>query len=158
MLSLLELTQRLPAHVRPGPFPPFVIGEIDRDTFVRSIRRGDTPQRVVLRTAAILLADAGWTNSRIAGQLAISRRTVAFWKTRYRRGGAQAVLVDAPGRGRKPGRDRNVVARILSATRTLPPDSGRWSVRALARAVGVSHATVQRVWREHGISHRPPQQ
>ena len=84
--------------------------------------------------------------------MGVSRRTVALWKTRYLSGGAGTVLVDAPGRGRKPGRDAAAVERILDVTRQPAPEGNRWTVRSVAAAAGVSHATVQRVWREHGIN------
>jgi transposase len=121
----------------------------DRDylEMMRWIRASTTPQRVVMRSVIVLLARAGWTNARSAAELGISRRTVALWKHRFQVAGCRALLVDAPGRGRKPGRNRAVVDRI-AAIRQLPPNGSRWSVRSLAREVGSSHATVQRVLRE----------
>ena len=122
------------------------------DDLVRWIRDATTPQRIVRRGSVVLLAAAGWSNSRIASALGISRHTAALWKSRFGAGGPQALLVDAPGRGRKPGRNRQVVARIIAKTSERPPNGDRWTVRTLANAVGVSHATVHRVWREQAIS------
>jgi transposase len=122
-----------------------------RDTLMRWARGSSTPRRVATRSTVVLLASAGWSNARIALALGISRRTVALWKERFAGQGAQTLLVDAPGRGRKPGRNPQIVARIAAMTSQHPPGGGRWTVRTLARAVGVSHATVQRVWREQAI-------
>jgi transposase len=153
MLSLLKETQRPSLDALPDvPVAAFALKAADRDVLLRWLRGSTTPQRVVVRSGVVLLADAGWSNTRIAQQLGVSRRTVALWKARYSRGGPTSVLVDAPGRGRKPGRDTHMVSKILAATQESPPDADRWTVRTLARAVGVSHATVQRVWREHGIT------
>ena len=121
----------------------------DRLLFMRWVRATTTPQRVVTRSAVVLLAAAGWSNARVADAVGVSRRTVALWKARYQAGGARQMQVDAPGRGRKPGRNRDMVARVLAMSRECPPDGPRWTVRSLAKAVAVSHATVQRVLRDH---------
>ena len=120
-----------------------------RDELLRWTRASTTPQRVVVRSTIVLLAAAGWTDSRIAADVGVTRRTVALWRGRFVTTGGRALLVDAPGRGRKPGRDVATVERILAMTAQPPSDGNRWTVRSLARAVGVSHATVQRVWKEH---------
>ena len=129
----------------------FVVVDRDCDEFLRWVRGRTTPQRVVVRSAVILLASAGWTNARVATHVGVSRRTVALWKTRYRSGGPRSILADAPGRGRKPGRDVAKVSRILAATQESPPHGSRWTVRTLARAVGEprDRATgVARAWRD----------
>jgi transposase len=127
----------------------------ERDRLVRWVRAATTPQRVVTRAVIVLLSAAGWSNVRVALALGVSRRTVALWKSRFAERGADTLLVDAPGRGRKPGRNHQIVSRIVAMTSVHPPDGRRWTVRTLAQAVGVSHATVQRVWREQDI--RPGQ-
>lgn len=115
------------------------------------LRTPTTPPRIIKRTAVVLLSLAGWRDVRIAQELSVTRRTVALWRQRFAAGGAHALLVDAPGRGRKPGRNKEIVAAILARTQTAPPAGRRWTVRSLAHEIGVSHATVQRVWREHQI-------
>lgn len=150
---LISLVTAVPAEIpHDTAAHRFLVDSHDRDVLVRWIREPAATQRVLSRIGIVLLAGAGWTNARIAAELGVSRRTAAFWKERYQTDGPSALLVDAPGRGRKPGRDALVVSKILSATSQAPPHAARWTVRALARAVGVSHATVQRVWREHGIT------
>jgi Homeodomain-like domain len=43
-------------------------------------------------------------------------------------------------------------ARILDITRRPPPDGAtHWSTRKLGERLGVSHMTVARVWRKHGL-------
>ena len=150
VLSLLQRTRDTQTGAE--PFDGFPVAAADRDVFIHLIHATTTSPRLLVRCAAVLLAAAGWSNSHIARQIHISRRTVALWKTRYRAGGVPAVMADAPGRGRKPGRNKRVVSQILETTRQLPPNGARWTVRTLARSVGVSHATVQRVWREYGVT------
>lgn len=159
MLALLggsrELSQEL--ATRESARAPW-LAPADRELLMRWTRATTTPQRVLVRSAVILLAAAGLNDARIARELGVTRRTVALWRQRFRAGGPQSLLSDAPGRGRKKGRDREAVERILVATRDGAPGlTGQWTVRSLARHVGVSHATVQRVWKEHGVAPSRPQ-
>ena len=148
-----QARQCIPREPTPQPSSrPFAVDFEDREALTRWMTAPATTERVAVRSVVVLLADAGWTNARIAIAVGVTRRTVALWKVRYRHGGVAAILTDAPGRGRKPGRDATAVARILAATTDEPPPGNRWTVRSLARAIGVSHATVQRVWREHGVT------
>ena len=148
--SALDASQKLTLSTRDGSR---TLTDEQRDELLRWSRASTTPQRVVTRSTIVLLAAAGWADSRIAAELGISRRTVSLWRGRFAGGGTRLLLVDAPGRGRKPGRDASIVERVLALTAEAPPDGGRWTVRSLARAAGVSHATVQRVWKEQA-AHR----
>jgi transposase len=126
------------------------LSEQQRDELVRWTRASTTPQRVVTRSTIVLLAAAGWPDARIAAQLGVTRRTVSLWRLRFAETGSRGILTDAPGRGRKPGRDAALIERVLAMTAQPPVEGQRWTVRSLARAAGVSHATVQRIWKEHG--------
>lgn len=143
--SALDTSQKLALPTKDGIRP---LTNDQREELLRWSRASTTPQRVVTRSTIVLLASAGWADSRIAAELGISRRTVSLWRSRFADGGTRLLLVDAPGRGRKPGRDGALVQRVLSLTSQPPPNGSRWTVRSLAKAAGVSHATVQRVWKE----------
>src|SRR5206468_7943487 len=73
-------------------------------------------------------------------------------RNRFMIGGVAALLEDAPGRGRPPSISRAKVKRIVEATtQTKPRGATHWSTRTMAKAQGVSHATVQRIWEAHGL-------
>ena len=56
------------------------------------------------------------------------------------------------GRGRKPTISQQQVAEIVElTTKTTPPGHTHWSCRTVAKRVGVSSATVQRIWSELGL-------
>jgi hypothetical protein len=45
-----------------------------------------------------------------------------------------------------------VIERVVAMTRAEPPDeTTHWTGRALAKAAGVSHRSVQRIWVAHGL-------
>lgn len=155
MLAIVERHSALSHESTAGAghhaeFP--LIEGADAATLMRWVRSPTTTQRVVTRSLIVLLSAAGHTGATIAHELGVTRRTVTLWQRRFRDGGAGVLLVDAPGRGRKKGRDPVTVDRIVRATAEAPPPGlARWTVRALARHLGVSHATVHRVWTEHGL-------
>ena len=104
--------------------------------------------RLVRRSRIVLLLASGLSKSDTAIRLSVSRRTVAMWERRFLDGGPDALLRDRPGRGRPKGRSKSAVASIEAAMANPPEGRPRWTARALAKHVGVSHSTVLRVWRE----------
>jgi hypothetical protein len=45
-----------------------------------------------------------------------------------------------------------VIARLVEMTlREKPPAATQWSVRRLAKALGLSHTSIQRIWAAHGL-------
>ena len=104
--------------------------------------------RLKRRSRIILLLARGLSQAAVAGQLGVSRRTVAIWKQRFLEGGATTLQRDRPGRGRPKGRSADAVAAISAAMANPPDGQERWTARALAKHVGVSHSTVLRVWRD----------
>jgi transposase len=105
------------------------------------------PLRVVLRSRIVLLLAGGQGVAPVADALGVSHATVRRWARRFVEQGAKALLADAPGRGRKPVLD----AATRQALRDPTVDGDAMSVRARARALGVSAATVSR-WRRRGAS------
>ena len=118
----------------------------------RWARAHGTPQSVAMRARIVLMASEGESNSAIARDLGVSRPTVIMWRERFRVGGPQALTEVKPGRGRKRTISAAKVKAIVQATtQTAPPGETHWSCRSMAKAQGVSPATVQRIWDAHGL-------
>jgi transposase len=107
-----------------------------------------TQARLKRRSRIILLLASGLSQAGVAAQLGVSRRTVAIWRQRFLEGGPSILQHDRPGRGRPKGRSAGAVAAITEAMASPPAGQERWTARALAKHVGVSHSTVLRVWRD----------
>jgi transposase len=111
----------------------------------RRARATTVPVRDRQRAEIILLSAQGLTQQRIAEQLGISRLCVNRWVGRFALRRLQG-LRDRAGRGRKPWLPQAAVQQVLEQAVTPPPHLGRWSCRTMARAAGLSPASVQRLW------------
>jgi len=110
-------------------------------------RSTTAPHRQVQRAQALLLAAAGEANCRIAEQVGVTAVTVRAWRARFQEAGLADVGVVRAGRGRKPVIPAEKIEAIVHATlHEKPEGETHWSCRSMARAQGVSPATVQRIW------------
>ena len=108
--------------------------------------------REVQRARALLLAADGVANTRVAAVVGVSPSTVKAWRDRFVEQGLVKFGQVAEGRGRKPSLSEEKVARIVQAApETKPPGQTHWSCRTMAKAQGVSPATVQRIWSARGL-------
>jgi len=129
-----------------------VLGDGDRVVLEHWVAAPKTPQGVAVRARIVLMAGAGHSNSAIARELGVSRPTVIMWRERFAAGGPAALTEVRAGRGRK----RTITAArvkeiVVATTQSTPPGETHWSCRSMAKAQGVSAATVQRIWDAHGL-------
>ena len=111
-----------------------------------------TPQQVALRSRIVLALAAGQTESKVAVENQVNRKTVRLWRERFSSGGLQALWEIAPGRGRKPTYDATRIQALIDATlQTKPKGSTHWSCRTMAAEQEISKSTVSRIWRSHHI-------
>jgi transposase len=129
-----------------------VLSQEERTLLAKLSRGRSTQARVVLRAQIVLAAAAGQRNDRIAEELGCTRRTVSIWRNRFAAARVPGILKDAPRGGRAPVVRSLKEAEILrKTTQETPENATHWSTRTMAKAVGVSKATVQRVWRDSGL-------
>jgi transposase len=106
--------------------------------------------RDVRRAWIILNRAEGLSQQQTAERNRVNRSVVAKWERRFRQKGL-AGLADAPRPGRPEQLSPELKGRILTQATQPPAGRRRWSVRSMARAVGVSKATVQRLWSANEI-------
>jgi transposase len=100
----------------------------------------------------VLLAAAGRTDLEIAAALRISNQKAARWRKRFLTMGLDGMTKDAPRPGRKPAIAARVKAEVVRrTTQTKPSNAPHWSTRAMAVEMGISEATVRRIWHAHGL-------
>ncbi len=124
----------------------------DRELLEPLVRSGKTPQKVALRASIVLGAAEGRANIALARELGVSRPTVILWRKRFAEAGVSGLLKDAPRPGRKKRIGRRKVEAIVNATlHDKPRAATHWSVRTMAKAQGISPATVHRIWQAHNL-------
>jgi transposase len=107
---------------------------------------------VVERSRIVLFAAAGRQDKDIAGLLSMTPKKVSRWRKRFLALGVAGLLQDAPRPGRKPTIDARLRQRVVTlTTRQQPSNATHWSTRTMAAAVGISEASVRRIWRAHGL-------
>jgi len=117
------------------------------------IARSQTaPHREVQRAQVLLFAVEGLANARIATRVGVSPATVRAWRARFAQEGLAKLGTVRPGRGRKSTIPQTKIEEIVELTRhSKPAGQTHWSCRTMAQRVGVSPATVQRVWAARGL-------
>jgi transposase len=110
------------------------------------------PARLVERSRIVLSAASGKQDKEIALTLRITPKKVARWRQRFLRLGPAGLEKDAPRPGRTPKINRRLIKRVVEmTTRQKPSNATHWSTRTMAAAVGISEASVRRIWRAHGL-------
>jgi transposase len=133
--------------------PALVLREGDRDRLAELARLPSVPSGLAKRARIVLLAADGLPNAQIARAVGVSRPTVIGWRDRYQQGGI-AALGDEPRSGRPVEIDEaDVVVATLADDGRPPARLGitHWSARFLAVELGISFASVARIWRKWKI-------
>lgn len=122
----------------------------DRVVMESWLRAPTTPHAMAQRAKILLASAAGEAVRPMAKRLGVSVNTVNVWRRRYRIAGLAGLRTRArSGRPRQisEAKERAVVAATLRA----PKVSTHWSARRLAKQVGLSAATVHRIWQKYSL-------
>ncbi len=130
------------------------VPEIDdgqREELKRWLRRPTIGQALAQRARIVLASAEGESDMGVAARLGTTRETVGKWRRRFIEKGWDG-LWDEP----RPGAPRKVsdadVERVVTMTlESMPRDATQWSTRSMAKACGMSSATVNRIWRAFGL-------
>ena len=129
--------------------PEIVLSAQEQATLERLARSRTASVRLARRARIVLLAAERLDNQVIAARLATGRVQVGRWRRRYAEGGLAAIERDRPRGGRRPSGAQQRIVDLT--TQTTPEHATHWSTRSMAAKVGVSPATVSRVWQAHGL-------
>jgi len=119
------------------------------DTWVRG---RSLPLRLVQRARIIRMAAEGMQSQEIARDLGVSKPTVQLWRQRFLAFRLVGLEKDAPRPGRIPQITPKKIQAVVKATlHTTPPNATHWSTRSMAKAQGLSEATIRRIWKQHNL-------
>jgi transposase len=106
----------------------------------------------VARRARIILACAeGTDNKVVARRLHVTPGTVSKWRGRFVRDRLDGLYDEPrPGAKRKVT-DEQVEAVVIRTLETKPSGATHWSTRSMAKAMGLDHMTISRIWHAFGL-------
>lgn len=109
-------------------------------------------QKHVARARIILHSSDRLNVAEIAKRSGVSRPAVWRWQRRFVEAGVDGLLHDATRKPGKPPVPADDVQRLIALTCGEPPgEATHWTGRAMAKVMGVSLRTVQRIWQAHNL-------
>lgn len=126
------------------------ITEEERSELERRVKAPTATKRDSLRASIILARAEGRRQIDVAADLNVSVACVNKWSQRFEREGLEG-LKDRSGRGRPATIPDEVVHDVITRATQPPPPKTRWSVRTMAREVGISPDSVHRIWRANDL-------
>lgn len=136
-----------------APAPQLALSQLQKSQLDALLRNGKTPQKVASRCRIVLLAHQGLSNRSIAQQLNVSRPTVIALRAAFAQQGLTAITGIRRRRRQPKVLTPQLERKIVDTTLQTRPGDGstHWSVRTLAKQLGVSRTMVHRVWQRHDI-------
>src|SRR6202521_5339662 len=126
------------------------ISGADRAELEQWLRAQSIPQALATRARVVLGSAAGESVRGLAARLGVTQTTVCLWRRRYRSAGLDGLRTKP-----RMGRPRRITSAkeqtVISATLRKPKAATHWSARRLAKQVGLSPATVHRIWQKYGL-------
>ena len=122
----------------------------ERRELQRRVGSSTSSKRDGLRAEIVLLRSEGSKVEEVAQRLNVSVPCVSKWSKRFEQEGLDG-LKDKTGRGRKPSVPMEKVEQIIVKVTQPPPGRTRWSLRSMAKEVGVSRHTVHTIWKRNEL-------
>src|ERR1700677_3433300 len=128
------------------------LGPGDRDRLEAVIGSGNSPQKHVWRARIVLLSADGVGTMEIRRQTGKGKPTIWRWQARFMAEGVDGLLHEATRPAGKPALAAAMIERVVEMTLgEAAGETTHWTGRAMAKAVGISHRSVQRIWAAHGL-------
>jgi transposase len=131
----------------------FTVSAADRRRLTAIVADRNAAQKHVWRARIVLLTADGLGTHAIMAATGKSKTTVWRWQERFAEAGSMGLLCD---KTRPPGKapiSAGKTAQVVRLTQAPPPhEATHWTARAMAKAVGLGVATVQRIWAAHGLA------
>lgn len=130
----------------------FDVTAADRIRLKTIVAGRNSPQKHVWRATIILMSGDGLGTVAIMEATGKSKPCVWRWRERFMAEGVDGLLRN---KSRPPGiapLDDELVERDVALTLDQPrQEATHWTVRAMARTVGIAASSVVKIWHEHGL-------
>jgi transposase len=130
----------------------FNLRAADRRRLAAVVANRNSPQKHVWRARIILLTAKGHGTAEIMRATGKAKTVIWRWQERFRDEGPAGLWRDKTRPSRIPPLGQEIAERVVALTLAGPPPAAsHWSGAAMAKAVGISVSSVQRIWRAHGL-------
>ena len=128
------------------------VSPANRAELNRIVADRNSARKWVWRSAIVLATADGLGTNAIVRRTGKSKACVWRWQERYMAQGVAGLLRDKtrPSRVAPLPAEKRLAVIEKTATET-PANATHWSARKMAKAVGVSHRSVQRIWKGAGL-------
>jgi transposase len=114
-------------------------------------RRSRTAPQVARRARIVLACASGLDNQTVARKTRVAPQTVGKWRARFLERRLDGLLDEPrPGAPRQID-DQAIEAVIIKTLESTPRGATHWSTRQMAKATGLSHMAISRIWRAFGL-------
>jgi hypothetical protein len=124
-----------------------VVTSSDRVRLEALVAARGSPQKHVWRARIILLTDDGLGTLAVMAATGKSKTCVWRWQERFMAEGVDGLLRDKTRPPGTPPLETTLVDRVVSLTLEPPAEEAtHWTVRAMAKAVGIAASSVVKIW------------
>jgi transposase len=128
------------------------VGEADRARLEAIVSDRNGLQKHVWRARIVLLTTDGLGTNEIMRRASTSKVTVWRWQERFMRRGVAGLLRGNARPSRIPPLPASVREHAMALTLGDPPgEATHWTAEMMAKAVGISVSSAQRIWRAHRL-------
>ncbi|TCT01969.1 homeodomain-containing protein, partial [Tepidamorphus gemmatus] len=125
----------------------------DRSRLEAIVGNRNAPQKHAWRARIVLLSADGLGTFEIMRRTGKSKTCVWRWQERFAEEGVKGLLRDKTRPSRIKPLEQAVIDKVIALTATAPPhEATHWTAPAMAKTVGISASSVQRIWRAHGLA------
>jgi len=124
----------------------------DRVRLEAIVRDRNSPQKHVWRARIVLLTADGQGTNAITRAVGKDKTVVWRWQERFMHEGVAGLTRDKTRPSRIPPLPAAIVDRVVGLTNQAPPHAAtHWTAPRMAKAVGISPASVRRIWVGQGL-------
>jgi transposase len=133
------------------PRTRFMLTADERQQLESLAHRSRSAPHLARRARIILACAEGRETTSVATRLHVSATTVCKWRTRFLQDRIDGLYDESrPGAPRQIT-DAQVEEVIIRTLESTPRGATHWSTRGMAKASGLSNATISRIWRAFGL-------
>ena len=126
----------------------------ERLVLERLANRRKSAQATAMRARIVMCCAKGDTNREVAARLGVSGAMVGKWRRRFVEHRLDGLSDDPRPGAPRTVTDDQVEAVVVKTLEEKPKDATHWSTRFMAKEMGMSRTTINRIWNTFGLQPR----